>query len=129
MRVTLGDVIEMPFNGDADLLGRLLLNLLDNAIRYSPEGATVQVGMARANGRFEIRVSDAGPGIPADDQRRVFERFFRADPARARAEATTTSGAGLGLAIGRRIAELHGGSLELVQSRPGLTEFLVALPA
>ncbi|HEX7939332.1 MAG TPA: ATP-binding protein [Gemmatimonadaceae bacterium] len=129
VRVTLDAAIEAPFSGDADLLGRVLLNLLDNAIRHSPQGSAVSVTMSRSAGRFEVRVRDSGPGIRAEDQSRVFDRFFRADPARSRAEATTTSGAGLGLAIGRRIVELHGGSLELVESRAGCTEFLAALPA
>ena len=71
---------------------------------------------------------DAGPGVPADAGERIFERFYRADSARARTENTVTSGAGLGLAIGRRIAEMHGGSLVLVASRPGRTEFRLSLP-
>jgi signal transduction histidine kinase len=128
VRVALADVTEAPFEGDSDLLGRLLLNLLDNAIKYSPENGTVDVAMARRDGRYEISVVDSGPGIPADAQQRVFERFFRADPGRSRAENGSTSGAGLGLAIARRIAELHGGQLDLTESRPGRTEFRVTLP-
>ena len=127
VRVALGDCHEAPFEGDADLLGRLLLNLLDNAIKYSPEGGTVDVAMAQRDGRYEISVVDSGPGIPADAHQRVFERFFRVDSARSRAESGSTSGAGLGLAIARRIAELHGGQLDLTESRPGRTEFRVAL--
>jgi heavy metal sensor kinase len=129
VRVALGDVIEAPFEGDADLLGRLLLNLLDNAIKYSPENGTVDVAMAQRHGRYEISVVDAGPGIPPDAQQRVFERFFRVDSVRSRSENGATSGAGLGLAIARRIAELHGGQLDLVESRSGRTEFRIALPS
>jgi len=129
VRVALGDVTEAPFEGDADLLGRLLLNLLDNAIKYSPENGTVDVAMAQRNGRYEISVVDAGAGIPLDAQPRVFERFFRVDSVRSRTENGATSGAGLGLAIARRIAELHGGQLDLVESRLGRTEFRIALPA
>ena len=72
---------------------------------------------------------DDGPGIPAEFQARVFDRFFRVDPARSRTETTATSGAGLGLAIARRIAEMHSGRLDLVNSKPGHTDFRVSLPA
>ena len=129
VQVELRDVIEAPFEGDADLLGRLLLNLLDNAIKHSPAGATVAVEMAQSAGQYEIAVIDAGEGIPADARERIFERFVRLDAARSRAEQTSTSGAGLGLAIARRIAEVHGGRLELAESRPGRTQFSVWLPA
>jgi heavy metal sensor kinase len=123
------DLPEAPFEGDADLLGRLLLNLLDNAIKYSPQGSQVDVALSRRNGHYELRVADTGPGIPVEAQDRVFERFFRVDTARSRAETSATSGAGLGLAIARRIAEVHDGSVTLAESRPGHTEFLVTLPA
>jgi len=133
VRVELLPVMDAPFHGDGDLLGRLLLNLLDNAIKFSVGSGTVSVELvARADGgvpRYEIRVVDDGPGIPADLQERVFERFFRGDPARGRVEPTETSGAGLGLAISRRIAEAHGGTLALVSSRPGRTEFCLTLPS
>ncbi len=133
VRVELQPVMDAPFHGDADLLGRLLLNLLDNAIKFSVGGGTVSVELAERGApgarQYEVRVVDDGPGIPADVQERVFERFFRGDPARGRVEQTETSGAGLGLAISRRIAEAHGGTLELVSSRPGRTEFLLTLPA
>ncbi|MBC7842223.1 MAG: HAMP domain-containing protein [Gemmatimonadaceae bacterium] len=123
------ELADAPFDGDADLLGRLLLNLLDNAIKYSPSGSQVDVSLQRRNGHFEIRVGDAGPGIPPESQEQVFDRFYRVDNARSRAETSATSGAGLGLAIARRIAEVHNGGVELAESRPGRTEFLVTLPA
>jgi two-component system OmpR family sensor kinase len=129
VRIALGDVIEAPIQGDADLLGRLLLNLLDNAIKHSPRGGSVDVQMQQRDGRYEVSVADAGAGIPGEAQGRVFERFFRVDSVRSRAENSATSGAGLGLAIARRIADMHGGRLELVESRPGRTEFRLVLPA
>jgi heavy metal sensor kinase len=129
VRLSLGPMIDAPFNGDADLLGRLLLNLLDNAIKHSPQGGSVDVTMAQRNGLYEIAVIDAGAGIPAEAHDRVFERFFRVDVARSRTDTGATSGAGLGLAIARRIAELHGGRLDLAESRPGRTEFRMTLPA
>ena len=128
VRISLGALVGAPFQGDPDLLGRLLLNLLDNAIKFSPPGGTVAVAMAAADGETAISVVDSGPGIPPEVHERVFERFFRVDVARSRSEASVTSGAGLGLAIARHIAELHGGRLELRESRPGKTEFRVSLP-
>jgi two-component system, OmpR family, sensor kinase len=128
VQIALGDVVEAPFHGDADLLGRLLLNLLDNAIRYSPPNGTVDVSMTRRDGQFEILVGDAGPGIPAEAQERVFERFFQVDPSRTRGTNGSATGAGLGLAIARRIADMHGGRLELAESRPGRTVFRLRLP-
>ena len=92
--------------------------------------------MARTDDACSVRIVDAGSGIPASAQSRVFERFFRADDARstgdqrasAESDYSAASGAGLGLAIARRIAELHAGRLELVESRPGFTEFRLTLP-
>ncbi|MGH7468845.1 MAG: sensor histidine kinase [Longimicrobiales bacterium] len=128
INIALLHVVEAPFTGDADLLGRVLLNLLDNAIRHSPDDARIDVDLRKTRASYEITVVDAGDGIPEEAHERVFERFFRLDVARSRAENVTTSGAGLGLSIGRRIAELHAGSLELVSSRPGRTEFRLSLP-
>ncbi len=128
VQVELRDVIEAPFHGDADLLGRLVLNLLDNAIKYSPSDGVVDVSLSRCDGFYEIRVIDTGPGIPLDAHERVFERFFRVDTARSRSETSSTSGAGLGLSIARRIVELHQGTIAVAVSRPGHTEFVVRLP-
>ena len=86
-------------------------NLLSNAIAYTPSGGTVDVAIVEERGGVSIRVTDSGPGIPAEDRARVFERFVRLDPARA------GGGAGLGLAIARWIAEAHGGQLELLKQR------------
>lgn len=128
VKVELTNVVEAQVVGDADLLGRLFLNLLDNAIKHSPEGATVEVDMTRRNGECLVAVVDAGPGIPESARARVFERFFQVDTARVRHDDTQTSGAGLGLAIARRIAEVHGGRVELVESREGRTEFRFSVP-
>ena len=129
VKVELHGVVEAPFEGDEDLLGRLLLNLLDNAIKHSNRGASVDVELGMLANKYEISVADSGPGIPQDAQQRIFERFFRADTARESTDDTKTSGAGLGLAIARRVAELHSGRLDLVESRPGRTEFRITLPA
>lgn len=129
IRLDLEPMPEAPFMGDAELLGRMVLNLLDNAIKYSPRGATVTVTVARTPRHYEMRVVDEGPGIPADAQPHVFERFFRVDKARSRGDRSAMSGAGLGLAIARWVALAHGGTVELVRSTAAGTEFLVTLPA
>jgi heavy metal sensor kinase len=107
---------------DEDLVLQLVLNLLDNAVKYTPEGGRVEVVTRVANGHAELSVSDNGPGIPAEHLARVFDRFYRVDPAR------THGGAGLGLSISRWIAEAHGGTID-VESAPGEgSRFTVRLP-
>lgn len=125
VEVAVVTLAQAPCTGDADLLGRVLLNLLDNAIRYAPAGTRVELSMEPLPGsRCAVRVRDHGPGVPAEAQARIFDRFVRADPAREAAHG----GAGLGLAIARRIAELHRGTLQLEVSVPGRTIFKLTLP-
>lgn len=99
--------------GDAARLERVIANLLDNALKYTPQGGRVTLRAATAPGGVTFSVSDTGPGIPAEEQARVFERFYRGDRARA-----GDGGSGLGLAITREIVEAHGGHIE-VSSAPG----------
>jgi heavy metal sensor kinase len=123
---------EMPFRGDENLLRRLLLNLVDNAIKYTPKGGAVTVSCQRDGKRYLITISDTGPGIPAEAQPHIFDRFYRADSARSRAEddsAGLTSGAGLGLSIARWVAEAHDGTLELLHSSEAGSVFQLVLPA
>jgi heavy metal sensor kinase len=123
---------EMPFRGDENLLRRLLLNLLDNAIQHTPRGGAVVISCKRAEAGYVITVSDTGTGIPAEAQAHIFDRFYRADSARSRAEdegASLTSGAGLGLSIARWVAEAHDGTLELLHSSDEGTAFQLTLPA
>lgn len=124
-----------PFVGDPELLDRLLFNLLDNAVRFSPYGGRVQVRLARDAAAYRLAVADEGSGIPPDAQPHVFERFFRVDPARTAGMLVRgapaghhASGAGLGLAIARWVAESHGGTLTLAHSTPAGSEFLATLP-
>jgi heavy metal sensor kinase len=98
---------------DEDLLLQLLLNLLDNAIKYSPAAGSVTVGWSADAERVKLWVRDTGVGIPAEHVPRIFDRFYRVDKARSRAEG----GAGLGLSICRWIVEAHGGSIS-VESVP-----------
>ena len=127
--VELRHMTQAPFHGDRALLDRLLLNLLDNAIKYSPAGSTVEVVMGEVPGAHIVAVIDHGSGISPNAQARIFDRFYRSDAARVRTAGSMTDGAGLGLAIARRIAVAHGGTLELAVSRPGLTEFRLTLPS
>lgn len=109
---------------DEDLLLQLVLNLLDNAVRYTPEHGFVGVTWALEDGHAVIRVSDTGPGIATEDLPRIFDRFYRADKARSQ----SGGGTGLGLSISRCIAEAHGGSIG-VESSPGRgATFTVRLP-
>ena len=118
---------ELPLQADEDLLRRMLLNLLDNAIKYTPAGGCVNVDCHRDGNKYALRVNDTGPGIPAELQPRIFERFFRADKARSRSDGDT-GGAGLGLSIAQWIAEAHHGRLELTRSDASGTTFTAYLP-
>jgi signal transduction histidine kinase len=130
---------EMPIHADEALVRRLAMNLLDNAIKYTPEGGKVNVTCQRAGGEYSLTVRDSGPGIPAEAGEKIFERFFRLDPARTHSgrdnsgapetAASATAGAGLGLAIARWIAEAHHGRLTLVQSDASGSTFAAFLPA
>jgi heavy metal sensor kinase len=118
------DSASMALNGDEDLIKRLILNLLDNAVKYTPAGGEISLALVRQNGNAEIVVRDTGIGIPAEAQPRIFDRFYRVDKARAR----TMGGAGLGLSIAQWIVELHGGAITL-SSTPGHgSTFTVVLP-
>jgi signal transduction histidine kinase len=110
--------------GDAGWLRRLLLNLLDNAIKFTGENGRVVVRVAREGDTARIDVQDTGIGLSAQDAQQVFERFFRADPSRS----STTEGAGLGLSLVQWIAERHLGAVA-VRSRLGEGSiFTVTLP-
>ena len=111
---------------DRTRIRQLLLNLVTNAVKYTPAGGEIGVGLADQEGTVQLVVRDTGIGIAAGDLPHIFDRFWRADPARAR--DTEGTGTGLGLAITKWIAEVHGGSIS-VQSRPGKgTVFTVSLP-
>jgi len=117
---------DLPFQGDEALLRRLFVNLLDNAIKYTPAGGDVTLSAERRNGDYLVTVADTGPGIPADAQPHIFDRFYRSDRDR---RASATGGAGLGLAIASWVAQTHGGSLALDRSDASGSRFIVRLPA
>ena len=109
--------------GDRARLRQVLGNLIENAVKYSPEGGEVRVSAAASNGAVRISVRDSGPGIPRDQQARIFEKFGRAD-----VEGGSKPGTGLGLFIARSIAEAHGGSLDVSSAAEQGSTFTVSLP-
>ena len=113
-------------HGDPERIHQVVANLVENAVRYTPPTGRVRVAARPGpKGTVAIEVSDEGPGIPEADRTRVFERFYRADSARA----STDGGSGLGLAIARWIVDLHGGSIRAEASEPHGCRMVVELPA
>lgn len=108
LQFSIGEIDQAVVMGDRDRLKQLLLNLVSNAFKYTPEGGRVTLGLACVHDWARVVVSDTGLGIPAEELPHLFERFYRVDKARTRAQG----GAGLGLAIAQRIAHLHGGRIE-----------------
>ncbi len=109
---------------DADAMTRVCGNLIDNAAKYSPADTPITVRVAASSDRVELSVTDRGPGIPPRDRTRIFERFYRGDPARAR----TTGGAGLGLAIVASVVADHHGHVQAEDSPGGGTRMVIDLP-
>jgi heavy metal sensor kinase len=109
---------------DEELIHRLVLNLVENAVKFTQSGGTVHVDVRDGDGNCTIRVADTGSGIAPADQSRIFERFFRGD----RARPQDAGGAGLGLPIARWITEVHGGELRLEHSDATGTVFVAVLP-
>ena len=101
------EITPVPFVGDRERLGQVMMNLLSNAIRYNQEGGRVDVRVERINGDAVVTVSDTGIGIPASDLPHIFERFFRVDRTRSRADG----GSGLGLSICQSVVAAHGGQI------------------
>jgi signal transduction histidine kinase len=115
---------DVPICGDREALGGALWNLLDNAVKYSPEEKQVQVAVSASNGMVEVSVRDRGSGIAKEDLKRVFAKFYRG----ANAKQQGTKGTGIGLAMVKEIVEAHGGAVR-VRSEPGQgSEFTMVLP-
>jgi signal transduction histidine kinase len=104
---------------------QVIANLLDNAVRHSPAGGTVELRATKDRAGVTIEVSDEGPGIDEEERSKVFERFYRADSARS----SKDGGAGLGLAIARWIVDLHGGDIRVETRQPHGCRMIVQLPA
>ena len=106
--------IEAPVDGDADLIFQSLANLLDNAMKYTPEGGAVTLHVTSHDDTVTAVVADSGPGVPSEEREAVLRRFYRLEPARS------APGSGLGLSLVAAVAELHEATLELEDNAPGL---------
>lgn len=124
VHVHLNEIDQVMVNGDRDRLKQVLLNLVANAIQYTPQGGDVFISMTKISDQARIIVRDTGPGIPAEDLPHIFDRFYRAEKSRTR---SNTSGFGLGLSIAHWIVEHHGGQIK-VESKEGKgTTFVIWL--
>ena len=124
VEITLIEVDQVRVLGDIDRLKQLILNVVDNAIKYTPAGGKVTMSLSKANGVAEIKVCDTGIGIPAEDLLRIFDRFYRVDKARSR----RLGGSGLGLSIAKWVAEVHGGEIRVESIVGEGSTFYVTLP-
>jgi two-component system, OmpR family, phosphate regulon sensor histidine kinase PhoR len=116
---------EVTFTGDEDLLSQVWINLIHNSIKFTPAGGKIWVSLCPQEAWIEFKISDTGIGIAAEDQERIFERFYKADASRTSAGG----GSGLGLSIARKIVEMHKGTIG-VESQPGAgAAFTVHLPS
>jgi two-component system, OmpR family, sensor histidine kinase BaeS len=115
---------KLELYGDPDRISQVISNLLDNALRYTPEHGTVRVTLEAQAKQARVIVSDSGHGLPSDSFERVFDRFYRVDESRNR----SSGGSGLGLAIAKTILELHGGGISVSNRAEGGAQFVCALP-
>jgi two-component system sensor histidine kinase ResE len=123
MLVYEGEGAHTIVSGDPNLLRQLIANLVDNAIKFTERG-TVRITLGSDDARAWVDVADSGPGIPETELPNIFERFYRADPARSR----DVPGTGLGLAIVRSIARVHGGTVAASGAAEGGTLFRATFP-
>jgi len=123
--LTLLAPIQVHAAGDAALVRHALMNLIHNAIKYTPNGGTITVEVNATGGQAKVEVRDTGPGIPTEHKDRIFDRFYRVDASRSR----EGGGVGLGLAIARWAVEANGGKVELASEKTGGSLFRVILPA
>ncbi len=125
VRLRLNEIDEAYVNGDRDRLKQVFINLVANAIQYTPDGGDVFLSLEKIGEQARVVVRDTGPGIPAEDLPHIFERFYRAEKSRTRREST---GFGLGLSIANWIVERHGGKIEVDSVERKGTTFAIWLP-
>jgi len=126
VQIDCSTVRSASYVGDEELIRRMVTNLLDNAVRHSQPGSVVTVALRAIDAGYAVTVADRGPGIPAENQPHIFERFYRVDTARAR--GGRDGGAGLGLALVQWVARLHRGDVTLTTSSTEGSTFTVELP-
>ena len=110
--------------GDRDRLEQVMMNVIGNAIKYTPDGGTIRVNAGAVDSKVWMEVSDNGIGIPKSDWNRIFDRFYRVDKARSR----ESGGTGLGLSIAREIVQRHGGTIGLTDHQGPGTTVRIVLP-
>jgi two-component system OmpR family sensor kinase len=115
----------LPVDGNPDELHRMVLNLLDNAVRHTPPGSTIELRLRAAGRDAVVEIADDGPGVPAAMREQIFDRFVRGD---GPADTAPRGGSGLGLAIVRAVATSHGGTVEAIESESGGALFRIRLP-
>jgi two-component system OmpR family sensor kinase len=125
IKLHLTEIDQIQVNGDRDRLKQVLLNLVGNAIQYTPQGGDVFMSLGRVAEQARLIIRDTGPGIPAEDLPHIFERFYRAEKSRTRGK---TTGFGLGLSITNWIVERHGGRIEVDSKEDQGTTFCIWLP-
>ena len=127
IQIETAEMEEAPYQGDEGLLSEMILNLLENAVKYTPEGGNVRIALKPSADRYCITISDNGVGISAVHQAHIFDRFYRAQPI-LQDHSTEPKGSGLGLAIALWIATSHKGTLDLQSSNETGSTFRVILP-
>jgi signal transduction histidine kinase len=125
VQIKLPEIDQIMINGDRDRLKQVLINLISNAIKYTPQGGEVVLSLAKVGEQARLIVRDTGQGIPADDLPHIFERFYRAEKSRTRSKA---GGFGLGLSIAYWIVNHHGGQIEVDSAEGKGTTFCIYLP-
>jgi signal transduction histidine kinase len=126
LRIRLGSIDQVLVCGDRDKLKQVIVNLLGNAINYTPVGGEVVVGLCKTGSQAQLTITDNGPGIPAEDLPHIFERFYRGEKSRTRAK--NGKGFGLGLSIAYWIMRNHGGRIEVDSTIGKGTTFCVWMP-
>ncbi len=112
---------EYQVSANEELLKQVWINLLDNAIKFSPEGSTIEVNIRKGNGNILVTILNSGPDIPPEKQQKIFQKFYQAD------ESHSTEGNGVGLAVVKKVIELHNGSVR-VSCKFGISDFTVTMP-
>lgn len=128
LHLKISEIDQIQIIGDRDRIKQVMVNLISNAIQYTPAGGTVTLSLAKVDNQARLIVSDTGPGIPAQDLPHIFERFYRSERSRKRTPGMQTSGFGLGLSIAYWIVHNHGGSIEVSSKEGQGTSFYVWLP-
>lgn len=127
LRILIGDVDDVRVNGNPDRLKQLILNLVSNAIKFTPDGGSITLSLVENNGQAVLTVRDTGIGISAEDQKRIFDRFFQAD--NSRVHRSEHDGAGLGLSIARWISQAHQATMQVESEIGQGTTFRILMPA